>query len=428
MVEGPGCKINGEKLKKRAVGQTVAGVAGAVVKKSIQQSRDGASEYDSFYGQKITDVKTLGKELFMFLECELCLRVHFLMNGSLRFNDEPVWPNNKRDAAVLRLTLTTDTIYFFDTAIDTRSSSESQQKHRDLIDLDICSPTFDFQRAVRTIREHPSRVISDVILDQLVLPGVGNIIKNEALFNAGINPNSKVEELSEELVSLLVKTNRDFTKIFYECRRGGGDLRKHMKVYKKSECQECGRKLMQCRIGENERLTFFCASCQTNTLRLPSKNSLLGWVYNVKDGWTCAICTLENKGGVSRCSACLTPRPQTQGPNVSARVLAATASPVRGNKRKFEGGGGDAHSAKRSASVFGHGSHLAGTHASPASPAPKRASAPATPQVGRRPPPQVSPRQGVHRAHGAEAERQQWAHLLLLPPTQEQAVRLLPVG
>lgn len=262
----------------------------------------------------------------------------------------------------------------------TRSSSESQQKHRDLIDLDICSPTFDFQRAVRTIREHPSRVISDVILDQLVLPGVGNIIKNEALFNAGVNPNSKVEDLSEELVSLLVKTNRDFTKIFYECRRGGGNLRKHMKVYKKSECQECGRKLMQCRIGENERLTFFCTSCQTNTLRLPSKNSLLGWVYNVKDGWTCAICTLENKGGVSRCSACLTPRPQTQGPNVSARVLAATASPVRGNKRKFEGGGGDAHSAKRSASVFGHGSHLAGTHASPALPAPKRASAPATPQ------------------------------------------------
>lgn len=33
MVEGPGCKINGEKLKKRVVGQTVVGVAGAVVKK-----------------------------------------------------------------------------------------------------------------------------------------------------------------------------------------------------------------------------------------------------------------------------------------------------------------------------------------------------------------------------------------------------------
>lgn len=47
------------------------------------------------------------------------------------------------------------------------------------MDLDICSPTFDFQRAINTIKEHPSRLISDVILDQLVLPGVGNIIKNE---------------------------------------------------------------------------------------------------------------------------------------------------------------------------------------------------------------------------------------------------------
>lgn len=39
---------------------------------------------------------------------------------------------------------------------------------------------------------------------------------SQALFNAGVNPNSKVEELNEKLVALLVKTNRDFTKIFYE--------------------------------------------------------------------------------------------------------------------------------------------------------------------------------------------------------------------
>ena len=36
------------------------------------------------------------------------------------------------------------------------------------------------------------RLICDVILDQLILPGVGNIIKNEALFDAGINPLTKV--------------------------------------------------------------------------------------------------------------------------------------------------------------------------------------------------------------------------------------------
>ena len=30
------------------------------------------------------------------------------------------------------------------------------------------------------------RLICDVILDQEILPGVGNIIKNEALFDAGL--------------------------------------------------------------------------------------------------------------------------------------------------------------------------------------------------------------------------------------------------
>lgn len=53
------------------------------------------------------------------------------------------------------------------------------QKYDELMDLDICSPVFNFKRATHTIMEHSERLICDVILDQLVLPGVGNIIKNE---------------------------------------------------------------------------------------------------------------------------------------------------------------------------------------------------------------------------------------------------------
>lgn len=49
------------------------------------QKPDEAKAYDSFVGKSVTDVKTLGKELFVFVEGEFCLRVHFLMNGSLRW-------------------------------------------------------------------------------------------------------------------------------------------------------------------------------------------------------------------------------------------------------------------------------------------------------------------------------------------------------
>lgn len=47
--------------------------------------------------------------------------------------------------------------------------------------------------------------------------------------------------------------------------------------------------------------------------KLPSKNSLLGWVQSGKDNsgkddWTCSKCTLLNAANQSNCSVCLAPR------------------------------------------------------------------------------------------------------------------------
>lgn len=48
--------------------------------------------------------------------------------------------------------------------------------------LDVCSPKFSFSRSVAAVRRRGGRMLCDVLLDQAVMPGVGNIIKNEALF------------------------------------------------------------------------------------------------------------------------------------------------------------------------------------------------------------------------------------------------------
>lgn len=58
--------------------------------------------------------------------------------------------------------------------------------------LDVCSPKFSFSRAEHEIKQQNTRMLCDVLLDQSVLPGVGNIIKNEALFDSGLHPALKV--------------------------------------------------------------------------------------------------------------------------------------------------------------------------------------------------------------------------------------------
>lgn len=64
--------------------------------------------------------------------------------------------------------------------------------------LDVCSPKFSFLRAEGEIKRHKTLMLCDVLLDQAVLPGVGNIIKNEALFDSGLHPAVKVGEMSQD--------------------------------------------------------------------------------------------------------------------------------------------------------------------------------------------------------------------------------------
>ncbi|CAL4073817.1 unnamed protein product, partial [Meganyctiphanes norvegica] len=308
MVEGPGCTLNGERLKKRGVGQQVKAVSGTTASK---QTKCEGSPYDILLGMTLTDVKTLGKELFAFFEKDVCIRMHFLMNGSLRFmhDNRPV---KKDEQPLLIITLTSEEVTLYEGNAQIRSSEECQQRYKDMQDVDICTSNFNAVRATNLVMDHPDRLVCDVILDQLVMPGVGNIIKNEALFNAGINPNAKVKELSKDLIAHLVKMNRDFTNIFYDCRKNGKNLQRHFRVYNKTQCVQCKVRLIKCKPGELVRPTFFCPSCQINTTMPAMKkinNSMLGWVGSKEQSpWICQACTLENKPANNRCAICLTPR------------------------------------------------------------------------------------------------------------------------
>ncbi|XP_076468433.1 endonuclease 8-like 3 [Babylonia areolata] len=371
MVEGPGCKLKGEKIRSKLLNQSVKAVSGNAVdreQKSLRKKRKGddaksddakvveqhVTSFHQSIGQKLDEVLTLGKELFMFFG-DVCLRVHFLMAGSFRVNDVQVDTDGGKKipaSASLEIQFSKDKLTFYKCAAEIRPPSACHQKYKNLKDLDICSPTFNPKLAVKEMMLEKDRQLCDVLLDQDVLPGVGNIIKNEALFDSGLKPDSKVSELCVEHISHLVKMTRDFSMLFYKCRKNGTNLRQYMKVYQKGKCGECSTKITMTRMGEDsERVTYFCPTCQTNDmnkrgpLKLPSKNSLLGWVQtdqnnSATEEWTCHICTLLNPANQNNCSACLSSR-NSQSASFSHTVLgqsdlsspAVTAGPA---KRKLQ--------------------------------------------------------------------------------------------
>lgn len=89
-----------------------------------------------------------------------------------------------------------------------RLTEDSEQRVRAMECLDVCSPKFSFSRSMEAVRRQSSRMLCDVLLDQAVMPGVGNIIKNEVLFDSGLHPTVTVRRGGGEGVDKLFSRGR----------------------------------------------------------------------------------------------------------------------------------------------------------------------------------------------------------------------------
>ncbi|XP_075904162.1 endonuclease 8-like 3 isoform X2 [Nelusetta ayraudi] len=311
-----------------------------VARDAGEGSGPGGKAFHGFNGCQYTGVDTLGKELFMYFGPR-ALRVHFGMNGSMRINPA----ERSGSAPALEVHLTNDVVCFYDSTVESRLTEDSEQRVRATECLDVCSPKFSFSRSVEAVRCRSSRMLCDVLLDQGVMPGVGNIIKNEALFDSGLHPAVTVRQLTDVQVQHLVKMTRDFTLLFYKCRKSGSALYKHYKVYKRPQCGQCSHVITVCRLGDNGRMTYFCERCQRgdpsglDTSKLPVRNSLIGWAYSERasenvakkeeEEWACGVCTLINQPAAKACDACLTPRPEVDRHGSSAEASAFAADLIR---------------------------------------------------------------------------------------------------
>jgi formamidopyrimidine-DNA glycosylase len=122
-----------------------------------------------------------------------------------------------------------------------------------------------------TKKKFLERTIKDVLLEQWVIAGIGNIYASEILFEASIRPKRKVNALSaDEHQSIWKKTAEVFRKSIdlggssisnYRHASGKqGSFQKHFKVYQQAECKVCGGDITKEKI--NGRTAYWCNHCQ----------------------------------------------------------------------------------------------------------------------------------------------------------------------
>jgi endonuclease-8 len=98
-------------------------------------------------------------------------------------------------------------------------------------------------------------------MDQNIFSGLGNIMKNEILFNLSMHPRTKVEQLTAARQRALVAEAESYAWRFYEWKKIN-QLKRNWKIMRKRICPTCGRKVKKQPTGKLQRLSHFCSFCQ----------------------------------------------------------------------------------------------------------------------------------------------------------------------
>jgi endonuclease-8 len=211
--------------------------------------------------RQVEDIFGWGKQL-VFQFDTFALRVHFLLWGTFAatVNGRSVTGDYRRTSAPrLVLTFPNGAITIWSGSLRYIESASARDGYD--FSADVMSDAWDARAAMRKVRRQPDAEIADVLLDQSIFAGVGNIIKNEVLFRTRTSPFTKVRDLSSRRLRAITDDARAFSFRFLALRREFA-LRKNLDAYGRSACPRCGGRITRRVHGTRRRRSFVCATCQ----------------------------------------------------------------------------------------------------------------------------------------------------------------------
>jgi endonuclease-8 len=254
MPEGDSVAGHAERLRPVLVGKRVEAVSGTAPSVRTNSSR--------ILDARVESVRTAGKNLVVDLSTGYSIRVHLGMPGRWRVSALGSPPGGSA-----RLVLTTAThhaaCYSAPTIEVDRTPSIDAYLAR--LGPDLLGD-FDAEEFIRRARSVPDGPIADLLLNQRVLAGVGNVYKSELLFLEGVHPSTAVSGLADEkLASMAERASRLLSANVASGprtttgRRGRG---RELWVYGRGgrPCRRCGTAVAQDTGGD--RVTYWCSACQ----------------------------------------------------------------------------------------------------------------------------------------------------------------------
>jgi endonuclease VIII len=248
-------------LAPRFVGRTIEHI----------ELRDGEAAR-ALTGRPITGVFARGKHLFIVIDDERAIRSHLGMHGSWhRYAPGENWQKPRARASVVLGVGGEDYVCF--NAMEVELVEQDSVRERIVhgrLGPDLIADAFDTDALVARAREflEPASLLADVLLDQRVASGIGNVYKSEVLFIERLLPQVELGATPDALLAACYRRGAELLRqnlgrgprVTRFERDGAGRTWAYGRDGR--PCLRCDGRIEMARLGRHQRSTYWCSGCQ----------------------------------------------------------------------------------------------------------------------------------------------------------------------
>jgi formamidopyrimidine-DNA glycosylase len=289
MPELPEVETTVRDLRKKLIGKVFFDVW-AETEEIIKRPKKFEDFKKELLGREILGLKRRGKNILLFLSSGKTLLIHQKLTGHLLFGiwkkEEGIWKSKIKGPlsedpmnGFLRL------IFFLNDGwqlalSDLRKfakveilTEEELKEEMNNLGPEPLEEDFTFEKFKERISQRKKGKIKQVLMDQRVIAGIGNIYSDEILWEAKVHPLREVKELKEEELRKIYEAMREILPKAIELKGESfltyrtifgekGEFDRMRKVYRREgeNCFRCGFKIERLKLSQ--RSAHFCPNCQ----------------------------------------------------------------------------------------------------------------------------------------------------------------------
>ena len=223
-------------------------------------------------GRTIAGCAAQGKHLLITLSGDLVLRTHMRMHGSWHlYQPGERW---QRPARAMRVVITTPSrvAVAFDVpdAEFLRGATRASAPALARLGPDLMAADVDIASVAARIRAEGDRPLGQVLLDQRVAAGIGNVYRSELLFLAGLHPDARASSVDVSAAAAIVEHAVGLLRRNAVAPAGARNTTgrsapgEALWVYNRTTrpCRRCGTPIRSATAGLEARRVYWCPVCQ----------------------------------------------------------------------------------------------------------------------------------------------------------------------